>query len=147
FFSDLPLQGLDVPYGAFRQRLPSESDLAGLSALWIVGLPRQDAVALAAQARLGRVLVNVEDDSPLCDFHNVAEVRRGDLLLTVATGGRSPAVAARIRARLAQEFGPEWAERLATLGAWRQAWRAEGRSAAEVVRLTDAALLRAGWTV
>jgi precorrin-2 dehydrogenase/sirohydrochlorin ferrochelatase len=147
FFSDLPVQGLELPAEALRQRLPSENDLAELGALWIGGLPHPDTVTLAARAGRRRVLVNVEDDPPLCDFHNVAEVRRGDLLLTVATGGRSPALAARIRARLAREFGPEWTGRLATIGAWRQAWRAEGRSTAEVARLTDEALLRAGWTV
>ena len=78
---------------------------------------------LAALARSERVLVNVEDRPALCDFHSVAEVRRGDLLLTVSTGGASPGLAARIRARLAAEFGPEWAERVALLRGHRAAWR------------------------
>ena len=82
-----------------------------MRALWIVGLPDDEAAALAALARSERVLVNVEDRPALCDFHSVAEVRRGDLLLTVSTGGASPGLAARIRARLAADFGPEWAER------------------------------------
>jgi precorrin-2 dehydrogenase / sirohydrochlorin ferrochelatase len=148
FFCDFPgsefLDGLD---DALRERLPSESDLAGLGALWIAGLPREEAATLAARARARRVLVNVEDVRPLCDFHNVAEVRRGDLLLTVSTGGRSPGLAARIRARLAGQFGQEWAERLAVLDARRSGWRADGRSTAEVARLTDDALSRAGWSI
>ena len=86
-----------------------------MRALWIVGLPDDEAAELAALARSERVLVNVEDRPALCDFHSVAEVRRGDLLLTVSTGGASPGLAARIRARLAAEFGPEWADRLALL--------------------------------
>jgi precorrin-2 dehydrogenase/sirohydrochlorin ferrochelatase len=72
----------------------------------------------------------------------VAEVRRGELLLTVSTGGASPALAARLRARLAAEFGPEWADRLALLREHRVAWRGQGRDAAA---LTDALLRTSGW--
>ena len=86
--------------------------------------------------------MNVEDRPALCDFHSVAEVRRGDLLLTVSTGGASPGLAARIRARLAAEFGPEWADRLALLRDQRAAWRRDGRDAAA---LTDALLHANGW--
>ena len=98
-----------------RRVLPSQPDMAALQVLWIAGLPVDAAAALAALARSERVLVNVEDRPQLCDFHSVAEVRRGDLLLTVSTGGASPGLSARIRARLATEFGPEWGERLALL--------------------------------
>ena len=113
-----------------------------MRALWIAGLPDDEAAALAALARSERVLVNVEDRPALCDFHSVAEVRRGDLLLTVSTGGASPGLAARIRARLAAEFGPEWADRLALLRGHRAAWRKEGR---DVTALTDALLHANGW--
>jgi siroheme synthase (precorrin-2 oxidase/ferrochelatase) len=36
-------------------------------------------------------------------------LRRGDLLVAVASGGRAPAMAAAIRDRLAGVLGPEWA--------------------------------------
>ena len=89
------------------------------------------------------MLVNVEDRPALCDFHSVAEVRRGDLLLTVSTGGASPGLAARIRARLAAEYGPEWADRA------RPAARASRRRGAgterDVAALTDALLHANGW--
>ncbi len=88
------------------------------------------------------MLVNVEDRPALCDFHSVAAVRRGDLLLTVSTGGASPGLAARIRARLATEFGPEWAERVALLRSRRDAWRRDGE---DVGDLTDALLRANGW--
>jgi precorrin-2 dehydrogenase / sirohydrochlorin ferrochelatase len=89
--------------------------------------------------------VNVEDRPPLCDFHSVAEVRRGDLLLTVSTAGASPGLAARIRARLAIEYGPEWSERLAQLRHRRGTWRRDGRRRAEITELTDALLHANGW--
>jgi precorrin-2 dehydrogenase / sirohydrochlorin ferrochelatase len=129
----------------FADRLPERAELAGLRALWIVGLSDAEAAELAARARAERVLVNVEDRPALCDFHNVAEVRRGDLLLTVSTGGASPGLAARIRARLGEEFGPEWAERTAFIRRLRDAWRRERRPMVEIAELTDAVLRANGW--
>lgn len=130
---------------AFHPALPDRAALAALRALWIAGLPDEVAATLAEAARAQRVLVNVEDRVALCDFHSVAEVRRGDLLLTVSTSGKSPSLAARIRARLVAEYGPEWSARLEQLGQQRQGWRAEGLSMAEVARLTEGAIDQAGW--
>ena len=79
----------------------------------------------------------------LCDFHSVAEVRRGDLLLTVSTGGASPGLAARIRARLATRVRARVGGVASSLLRERRAaWRRDGRNAAE---LTDALLQANGW--
>jgi precorrin-2 dehydrogenase / sirohydrochlorin ferrochelatase len=130
-FTDAADEALRAAAGpALRQRLPSPADLAPLRVLWIAGLPDDRSAELAAQARAARVLVNVEDRPALCDFHSVAEIRRGDLLLTVSTAGASPGLAARIRARLEAEFGPEWADRVALLRGLRATWRRDGRSPA-----------------
>jgi len=145
-FTDLPDSRLQAVVGpSLRLRLPRQADLAGLRLLWIAGLPDAMAAELATRARSARVLVNVEDRPPLCDFHSVAEVRRGDLLLTISTGGASPGLAARIRARLATEFGPEWGERLAQLRHRRAGWRRDGRRPAEITELTNALLQANGW--
>jgi precorrin-2 dehydrogenase len=80
-----------------------------------------------------------------CDFHNPSVVRRGDLLLTVSTGGKSPGLAARIRRELAERFGPEWALRLERLGAKRTAWRRRARPLDELARLTDAMIDHERW--
>jgi len=145
-FADQPDDAMRHAAGAaLRCRLPYHTDLAGLRALWIAGLPADDAAELAALARSERVLVNVEDQPALCDFHSVAEVRRGELLLTVSTGGASPGLASRIRARLAADFGPEWADRIALLRDRRSAWRRQGRQPAEIIALTDALLHANGW--
>jgi precorrin-2 dehydrogenase / sirohydrochlorin ferrochelatase len=141
-FSDQPGELEAVAGSALRPWLPQRADLAALQAVWIVGLPVDRTAELVAAAHAERVLVNVEDQPTLCDFHSVAEVRRGDLLLTVSTGGASPGLAARIRARLASEFGPEWADRLALLRRHRAAWRQEG---ADVAARTDALLQDNGW--
>src|SRR5919198_991512 len=60
-------------------------------------------------ARDRGVLVNVMDDVEHCDFAAPALVRRGDLLIAISTGGRSPALARRLREELEARFGDEWA--------------------------------------
>ena len=74
------------------------------------------------------VWVNSADDPDRCSFTLPAVVRRGPLLVTVATGGRSPALAAWIRSRLDQEFGPEYEALIALLADERATLRGEGRS-------------------
>ena len=140
-FTDQP-ETMDSPPATLRPHLPGAADLDALRALWIAGLPDDEAATLASLARARRVLVNVEDRPALCDFHSVAEVRRGDLLLTVSTNGASPRLAARIRARLATEYGANWADRLNLLRARRTAWRQQG---GDLSALTDALLEANGW--
>jgi precorrin-2 dehydrogenase len=119
--------------------------LPGLDLLWIADLPADAAAALAAAARAQGVLVNVEDRPELCDFRNAAELRRGDLLIAVSTNGASPGLAGAIRDRIGALFGPEWAARVAALGARRRAWRAAGHGLPELARRTAAAIAEAGW--
>jgi precorrin-2 dehydrogenase/sirohydrochlorin ferrochelatase len=104
------------------------------------GLSDEDSEWLAAAARARRIPVNIEDVMHLCDVHVPAIVRRGDLLLTVSTGGGAPAVASAVRAQLEEAFGEEWGPRLAELAALRTRLRAEGASFAEVNAALRAAL-------
>jgi precorrin-2 dehydrogenase/sirohydrochlorin ferrochelatase len=67
-------------------------------------------------ARRANVLCNVVDDPERCDFFYGAVVRRGALQIAVSTGGRSPALAQRIRKRLEKQFGEEYVERVEHLG-------------------------------
>jgi precorrin-2 dehydrogenase/sirohydrochlorin ferrochelatase len=145
-FSDRPSPGLAArARGRLLRRPPEMADLIPVALVWIVGLPLAEAAPLARTARAAGCLVNVEDVTALCDFHNPAQVRRGDLLLTVSTGGRSPGMAARIRGELARAFGPEWAERLTAIAARRSAWRRRGRPLDELARLTNATIDANGW--
>lgn len=63
-----------------------------------------------------RVPVNVVDEPAGCSFIVPAVLRRGDLTISVSTGGKSPALAGRIKAQLAELYGDEYAERLRYLG-------------------------------
>ena len=145
-FSDDPSPELAERSGdRLRRRLPGGEDLGRFRLVWIADLPHGAASALAAEGRAAGALVNVEDDIPWCDFHTPSVVRRGDLLLTVSTGGRSPGLAARVRRHLERTFGPEWAGRLDHLAGRRAVWRRRERPLAELARLTDAVIERKGW--
>ena len=145
-FSDAPSARLaELAADWLSRRLPGAGELARFALLWIADLPIAEAAPLARAARAGGCLVNVEDVVAFCDFHNPSQLRRGDLLLTVSTAGKSPGLAARIRAQLADAFGPEWAERLERIGHKRRAWRREARSLEELARLTNATIDAHGW--
>lgn len=71
------------------------------------------------------LLVNIVDDLARCNFIVPSLVRRGDLCLAISTGGKSPALAKRLRERLEAEFGPEYAEFVALLGDLRERVKAK----------------------
>jgi precorrin-2 dehydrogenase/sirohydrochlorin ferrochelatase len=74
------------------------------------------------------VWVNAADDPPNCSFTLPSVLRRGPLLVTVSTSGRSPAVSSWLRTRLAAEVGPEFETLVELVAAERDAIRAGGRS-------------------
>lgn len=75
--------------------------------------------AIASEARARRVLLNMIDDVSDSDWAAPAIVKRGDLILAISTGGRSPSLARRLREELEEIFGDEWAEALDILEAAR----------------------------
>jgi precorrin-2 dehydrogenase/sirohydrochlorin ferrochelatase len=78
-----------------------------------------EAVFHACVAR--GVLCNSVDDPEHCDFIYPAVARRGPLQIAISTGGRSPALAARLRRELERQFGPEWGAWVEDLGKRRDA--------------------------
>lgn len=66
------------------------------------------------------VVCNSVDDPEHCDFIYPAVARRGVLQIAVSTGGRSPALAARLRRELERRFGPEWGAWVEDLGRRRE---------------------------
>ncbi|WP_439815675.1 precorrin-2 dehydrogenase/sirohydrochlorin ferrochelatase family protein [Zavarzinia sp. CC-PAN008] len=128
-----------------RRCLPGRGDFRAGGLLFAAGLPAETAGALYHAARAAGMLVNVEDVIPYCDFHVPALVRRGDLLLTVSTGGRSPGLARRLKRYLERLFGPEWGPRLDELAAERSRWRNAGLDIATVSAQTEDLIDRKGW--
>ena len=64
---------------------------------------------VADEAARRRALVNVVDMPNLSNFIVPSYLRRGDLTVAVSTGGRSPALARRIREELEKNIGDEYA--------------------------------------
>lgn len=120
-------------------------DFTGLHLLYITGLEEAVYAPLAVAARAAGLLVNVEDVPAFCDFSSVAEIRRGDLLLTVSTGGAAPGLAGLIRRALEEWFPPIWAERVAEVAALRQGWRAEQMPMPDVARRIAALVAARCW--
>src|SRR5512136_672638 len=67
-------------------------------------------------ARKRGVLANIVDDPEHCDFILPALCRQGDLVITVATGGKSPALAKKLRKELEEHYGPEYETLLKIMG-------------------------------
>ena len=89
--------------------------------------PAVNAAVYAAGERAG-IWVNGADDPANCSFTLPSVVRRGDLQITVSTGGRSPALATWLRRRLEGEIGPEYAVLLDLMAVERDGLKAAGRS-------------------
>jgi precorrin-2 dehydrogenase/sirohydrochlorin ferrochelatase len=68
------------------------------------------------EAQLRGTLCNVVDDPERCDFYYPAVVRRGDLQIAISTGGKSPALAQRLRREFEEQIAPIYAGWLEELG-------------------------------
>lgn len=102
-----------------------------LDGAWLAFTATDDAEVNAAVHRAGeerRVWVNSADDPANCSFTLMSVIRRGDLVVSVGTGGRSPALAAHLRRRLEEEIGPEYETLLDLLADAREGLRSSGRS-------------------
>lgn len=84
--------------------------------------------AVFADGEANGVLVNAADDPDHCSFTLPAVVRRGPLMITVSTGGHSPAMATWLRRRFEAEIGPEYTALLDLLAAERERAKVAGRS-------------------
>jgi len=145
-YAPTPLAGLAMAAGErIIRRYPATAELRQYQLLFLAGLAKLEAGNLACAAREAGILVNTEDDAELSDFHVPAIVRRGDLTITVSTGGASPALARILKRRLEGEFGEHWAERVAEVATWRRVWRAQGLGGSEITERTENAMTARGW--
>jgi precorrin-2 dehydrogenase/sirohydrochlorin ferrochelatase len=134
-FADAPLPELLEEAGLYRlPEMPNDADLRAIHVIWVVDVAPDVADDIAARARALSVLVNIEDQPALCDFHSVAEVRRGDLLLTISTNGAAPGLAGSIRRNLESCFPEIWADRVSEIATLRAGWRAEGLGMPEAAK-------------
>ena len=126
---------------ASRVFAPSDLDGAWLATAATADPAVNRAVFEAGEAR--GVWVNAADDPEHCSFTLMSVIRRGDLVITIGTGGRSPALAAHLKGRLGDEVGPEYGTLLDLLSEARETMRAAGRSSedADWQRALDSGML------
>ena len=104
----------------WRQRIYESGDIETFSLVFCTTNRREVNQTVAREARERGKLVNVADGPEEGNFSLPALVRRGDLLLTVSTGGQSPALVRKLRRELEALYGPEYEELLLLLGRIRE---------------------------
>ena len=93
--------------------------------------------AVAREARNNDIPVCVADAPEEGTFTSPAVIRRGELLITISTGGRSPALARRIRCDIETLYGPEYADIVDFVGKLREKLLTAGRGGAYNAKLFD----------
>jgi precorrin-2 dehydrogenase / sirohydrochlorin ferrochelatase len=78
------------------------------------------------------VWVNAADEPRSCSFTLPSVVRRGPIMVTVATGGHSPALSTWLRRHVEDELGEEYVVLLELLSQERAAIKAAGRSTGDL---------------
>ena len=108
------------------RRRYQRGDLAGATLAFVATGDRRLSAAVAREGRRIRVWVNAADDPAHCDFILPSVLRRGPLLVAVATGGASPALARAVREEIERLLPADYAELAETVGRVRRELRARG---------------------
>ncbi len=111
-------------------------------AFLVIGATDRDDVneKIFRDSRDRGILVNIVDEPSRCNFIVPAVFRREDLLVAVSTGGKSPALARRLRADMEEKYGPEYGILLDIMGNLRERIIARGGTSAENKRIFESVL-------
>ena len=74
---------------------------------------------ISSDAERRNTLCNIADRPEKCNFILPSILRRDDLVITISTSGRSPALAKKLRQKLERQFGQEYGDFLKLMGAIR----------------------------
>jgi len=129
-------------------RLPDSEDFEKQKyfLICIADLNPDKSKQLRQEATRSGALVNVQDRKDMCDFHVPAQIRRGDLLITISTNGRAPGLSRILKNYVAEHiFGPEWGARVRELAGARDVWRSTGMAFKELAEKVDGFVAAKGW--
>jgi len=101
-----------------------------IDAFLVIGATDRDDVnaKISRDGREKGILVNIVDDPDKCDFILPSLLQRGDLLIAVSTGGKSPALAKKLREDLEKLYGSEYQTLLKVMGSLREKLVIRGHS-------------------
>jgi precorrin-2 dehydrogenase / sirohydrochlorin ferrochelatase len=122
---DSHIRALDV---SWEERPYQRGDVAGYRL--VIAATDDPAVnrAVFEDGEAEGVWVNSADDPGSCAFTLPSVIRQGAVMVTVSTGGRSPALSAWLGTRLAEQLGPEYGVLGELLATERERLKAAGRS-------------------
>lgn len=103
-----------------RARSFDPGDLSGAFLIYAATDDSDVNRRVTEEARGQGLLVNSADDPSSSSFTSPAQIRRGAFTLAVATDGKSPALARRVRRDLAAVYGREYALVVRLMGAVRE---------------------------
>ena len=86
---------------------------------------------ISKEAMARGLLVNIVDDPDRCNFILPSLVQQGDLSIAISTGGKSPALAKKLRKELEKQYGPEYQTLLVIMGILRKRILAGDQRAAD----------------
>jgi len=104
----------------WKQREYRTKDLEGVKLVFAATDDHSTQQKIAEEAHQAEIPVNVITDPESCSFQVPAMFRQGELLITIATSGASPALAARIRKELEVRYGREYGQLLVLMAAIRK---------------------------
>ena len=95
------------------------ADLEGM--FLVIGATDDEQVnrQISSDAECRNTLCNIADRPEICNFILPSIVQRDDLVITISTSGRSPALAKKLRKTLERKFGEEYGDFLQLMGAIR----------------------------
>jgi precorrin-2 dehydrogenase / sirohydrochlorin ferrochelatase len=108
------------------QRDYKPGDLTGAAIVIAATDKRETNRRVAEEAERAGGLVNVVDDPEPSSFILPSYFRKGSLTLAVSTGGKSPALARKIKTELQKKFGKEYATLLLLIGEVRSSLKERG---------------------
>lgn len=108
-------------------RMYRPGDLDGYALAFAATDEGEVNAAVARDGRARGVWVNAADDPVHCDFILPSVLRRGDLVVAVATGGASPALSRAIREELEAYFTEDYAVLAEVVAEVRRELRERGR--------------------
>lgn len=116
---------------SYMERSFADADLDGMRLVFACTPRREINARIGDLCQQKNILCNLADDPENGDFTLPASITRGDLTITVSTGGASPALSRIIRQDLENRYGPEYEILTRLLGRIRPALLALGNSSSE----------------
>jgi precorrin-2 dehydrogenase/sirohydrochlorin ferrochelatase len=131
------LEGAGVKNIKYFETPPSEAEFDGCNIAYIADFDYETSENLYNICKSKNIICNVEDKKHLCDFHVPSIVRRGDLLITSSTNGKSPRLSNRLRRMFEGLFDENWAKTLDEIAEDREIHRKNGLKFDDLSKKTD----------